>query len=110
MPGYLDDPKQSAAAFDDEGFFRTGDLMSFVDPAAPEKGMRFEGRHSEAFKLMSGTWVRAAELRLLSQPPSMADGEITAKGNLNYRKLLALRAALVDRLYAGNDPAVIVLN
>lgn len=62
--GYLDNPEQSEAAFDDEGFFRTGDVMSFVDPDNPSAGLKFEGRLSEDFKLMSGTWVRAATLRL----------------------------------------------
>ena len=44
---------------------------------------------------------------VLAEPPSMADGEVTAKGNLNFRKLLLQRKALVDRLYAEADPAVI---
>ena len=36
----------------------------------------------------------------------MPDGEMTAKGNLNFRKVLARRAALLERLYADDDPAV----
>lgn len=180
-PGYLNDPEKTAEAFDDEGYFITGDAMRFVDPGDVAKGMRFDGRLAEEFKLSSGTWVRAAGLRLeilgrlkglaadvivtgadrtqvgvlivpapallegavpsdgalivrqageiadrlrpgpdegtatairralvLAEPPSMAEGEMTAKGNLNFRKLLARRAALVDRLYAGADAAVIV--
>ncbi len=44
---------------------------------------------------------------VLAEPPSMAEGEITAKGNLNFRKLLQHRAALVARLYDDADPATI---
>lgn len=174
MPGYLYDPEKTADAFDDEGFFITGDAVKFLDPEDPNKGMRFDGRMSEDFKLMTGTWVRAAMLRLellqeyaplaqdivlcgadrtevgvmifptaeavamgeetdgilsgetlraalgaklrlrsdhgsaaritraliLSEPPSLGDGEITAKGNLNYRKILMRRADLLERLYS----------
>ena len=44
---------------------------------------------------------------VLAEPPSMAEGELTAKGNLNFRKLLARRADLVARLYDDADPATI---
>ena len=54
-----------------------------------------------------GSSARITRALILSVPPSMADGEITAKGNLNFRKLLDRRAALLDRLYAPDDPAVI---
>ena len=43
----------------------------------------------------------------MSEPPSMGDGEMTAKGNLNYRKILTGRKALLDRLYDDADPATI---
>ncbi|MFZ7089960.1 feruloyl-CoA synthase [Primorskyibacter sp. 2E233] len=184
MPAYLGDPEKTAEAFDDEGFFLTGDAMKFVDPEDLTKGMRFDGRISEDFKLLSGTWVRAANLRLellaelgplaqdivicgadkseigvlifpgpqavklaeegsedrgalvspglakaiggalarrhdhgsasriaramvLAEPPSMGDGEATAKGNLNFHKILTRRAAMYDRLFDDCDPAVI---
>ncbi|MBN8292035.1 feruloyl-CoA synthase [Rhodobacter sp. NTK016B] len=179
-PGYLHDPEKTAEAFDDEGYFITGDAMKFVDPADMNKGMKFDGRIAEEFKLNTGTWVRAAGLRLeilgklkglaadvvltgadraeigvmivptdalragamdhdgalavtqaaeiaerlkpapnegsahavrrvqvLAEPPSMAEGEITAKGNLNFRKILMTRKALLDRLYDDSDPATI---
>lgn len=184
-PGYFEDPEKTAEAFDEEGYFRTGDAMKFVDPADINKGMRFDGRISEDFKLLSGTWVRAANLRLdllialaglaqdvvltgadraeiglmviptpevraradvqqadgalispsaaaeiaerlrarpvegsstritramiLSEPPSIAAGEFTAKGNINFRKLLTLRAPLLERLYDDADPATILI-
>lgn len=62
-PGYLGRPDLTAAAFDDEGFYRIGDTVSFIDPARPQMGLRFTGRLSENFKLANGTWVVAGNLR-----------------------------------------------
>ncbi|MCO6384055.1 feruloyl-CoA synthase [Oceanicola sp. 502str15] len=189
MPGYFEDAAKTAEAFDEEGFFITGDAMVFVDPDDMSKGMKFDGRISEDFKLQTGTWVRAAGLRMealklldgiasdlvitgadrkeigllifpnlgalkkagfetdtaenaligpklreeikrrlverageatgsaalitralvLAEPPSMGDGEMTAKGNLNFRKVLTRRAELLERLYDDADPAVITI-
>ncbi|PTV97351.1 feruloyl-CoA synthase [Rhodobacter aestuarii] len=64
MPGYFEDAERSAAAFDDEGFFVTGDAVRFVDPQHPERGLVFDGRVSEDFKLTTGTWVQAGRLRM----------------------------------------------
>jgi feruloyl-CoA synthase len=63
-PGYWRDPQATEAAFDEEGFFRSGDLLSFIDPARPRAGLRFDGRMNEVFKLSSGTKVSAGKLRL----------------------------------------------
>ncbi|MFK4530296.1 hypothetical protein ABIF90_008277 [Bradyrhizobium japonicum] len=51
MPGYLGRPDLTSAAFDEEGFYRVGDTISFIDPANPSRGLRFSGRVSENFKL-----------------------------------------------------------
>ncbi len=180
--GYHRDPDGTAGAFDAGGWFRSGDAMRLVDPADPSRGLAFDGRLGEEFKLASGVWVRAAALRLdllrrlgglaadvvicgadraeigllvfpgpeagstraddrggilvgvdleaavadslagqtggpsrraaralvMAAPPSMAEGEITAKGNLNFGKVRSLRAEIVERLYAGG-PGVVEL-
>ena len=188
MPGYYNDPEKTAEAFDDEGYFVTGDAMVFVDPDNMNAGMRFDGRISEDFKLLTGTWVRATALRMsllghfaplaadlvitgqdksdigvlifpnkeaietaghalddvdgmlsdpsllnalrdrlavwnaenassstriaraafFAEPASLVDAEITAKGNLNFRKVLQRRSAILDHLYNGSHDAVIV--
>jgi feruloyl-CoA synthase len=167
FPGYRDNPQATAQAFDDEGYYLIGDAGRLVDPADPGKGVAFDGRVAEDFKLMSGTWVSVGTLRvkavsalaplvsdavvtghdreevgllafptpaakaltadelrarvraalqalaaepggssqritrlmLLDEPPSVDAGEITDKGYLNQRAVLARRAALVDVLY-----------
>jgi feruloyl-CoA synthase len=62
-PGYWRQPALSAAAFDEEGFYRMGDAARFVDPARPEDGLLFDGRVAEDFKLDTATWVSVGPLR-----------------------------------------------
>ncbi len=186
LSGYYKDAAKSQEAFDEQGYFITGDAMRFVDPKDYNKGLAFDGRISEDFKLLSGTWVRAAQLRIealaclaplasdlvvtgqdqgdiglfifidqaelakagfdgalqqdgalsdpgllaelsrrladfgqgassstriaralvMAEPASMPEGEMTAKGNLNGRKIMARRAALLERLYRGEPDDV----
>jgi feruloyl-CoA synthase len=183
MPGYWRSPAQTADAFDDEGYYRTGDAVRFVDPADPQRGLMFDGRIAEDFKLSTGTFVSVGPLRariildgspcvqdvvvvgpdrddvgllvfprvdecrrlaglpadapaadalahpsvrdffqrlvdrqwqagtgsanrvaravVLAQPPSIDHGEITDKGSINQRAVLARRADTIDALYAG---------
>jgi feruloyl-CoA synthase len=63
-PGYWREPRLTAEAFDDEGFYKLGDALRFDDPANPEKGLLFEGRIAEDFKLSTGTWVNVGPLRV----------------------------------------------
>jgi feruloyl-CoA synthase len=63
-PGYLNQPGLSAAAFDDEGYYRLGDAARFANPDDPREGLVFDGRISENFKLSSGTFVIVSDLRL----------------------------------------------
>lgn len=181
--GYFGDPARTAEAFDDEGFLITGDAVRFVDDGDPDRGLVFDGRVSEDFKLLTGTWVQAGKLRLqaleglrglvqdvvvcghdrdaigllifpqpdrvhgdntsdgavidpalqaaieerlrdmaraatgsakrisraliLAEPPSLKDAEITDKGSLNIRRIITRRAALLERLYDNEDPALI---
>lgn len=63
MRGYLNMPEKNAQVFDSEGFYCLGDAARFEDPEHPEKGLVFDGRVTEDFKLDSGTWVSVGTLR-----------------------------------------------
>ena len=187
-PGYWRAPALTADAFDAEGFYKIGDALRFEDAADPAKGLIFDGRLAEDFKLATGTWVSVGPLRaafighcaplvrdvvlagadrdevaalvfpdldacrklapdlaadvpaadllaeprvrqafarllqalaegsrgtstrvcraiLLAEPPSLDVGEMTDKGSINQRRVLAHRAILVEQLYADPPPA-----
>jgi feruloyl-CoA synthase len=197
MPGYWRAPQQTAEAFDEEGYYRTGDAVRWIDPADPQKGLFFDGRTAEDFKLSTGTFVsvgplrariiqagdpciqdavitglnrdevgalifpraeecrqlilqatgisaaalplpevlhhpavraffqavtnrlwleatgsanRVARVHVLAEPPSIDEGEVTDKGSINQRAVLAHRESLVEALHAGDgaDPFIIL--
>ncbi len=171
-PGYWKDAARTAESFDEEGFYRIGDALRFVDRDDVSRGFVFDGRVTEDFKLSTGTWVNAGGVRnaviaacaplcrdvvvagldrnyiaalifpnaeacsalgdeaavaaafaerlsalartatgssnhvaralILSEPPSADAGEITDKGSINQRAVLARRASEVEALFA--DP------
>jgi feruloyl-CoA synthase len=187
-PGYWRQP--SAAHFDDEGFYASGDAVRLVDPADPQRGLAFDGRIAEDFKLATGTFVSVGPLRaraiaagdpcvqdvvvtglnrneiglllfpradrcrmlaglpadaplaevlaappvraffqhwldrlhdagtgsatrvaralLLVEPPAIDRGEVTDKGSINQRAVLACRAALVEQLHDGSAPGLLL--
>lgn len=63
-PGYWKSPELTKKAFDDEGFYLIGDAVKWFDAAHPEKGLLFDGRVVEDFKLMSGTFVNVTGVRV----------------------------------------------
>lgn len=189
-PGYWHQPELTAEAFDEDGFYRTGDALAFAEPAEPALGLVFDGRLAEDFKLSSGTFVSVGPLRarligegapcvqdavitginrddigalifprlehcarlagleddapaaevlsspavraffaallarvnrgaggsasrverllVLATPPSADHHEVTDKGSINQRAVLATRAELVEDFYAGRVPGTIV--
>ena len=161
-PGYWRAPELTAAAFDEEGYYRMGDSFVLADPQRPQAGLLFRGRIAEDFKLSTGTFVhvgplrasflehfaplvrdvviagegrselgalvfpavetvpamllerlrsfptsgssnRVARLLVLEEPPSLDAGEMTDKGSINQRAVLARRAALVGELYTDSE-------
>jgi len=89
-PGYWRAPKETAEAFDEEGFFRTGDAVQWIDPQEPNKGLKFDGRIAEDFKLATGTFVSVGPLRakiIAAGAPYVQDAVITG---LNRNEVGAL--------------------
>ena len=62
-PGYWRQPELTAAAFDEEGYYRLGDAFVLADEEKPQEGLLFRGRIAEDFKLATGTWVHVGPLR-----------------------------------------------
>ena len=84
-PGYWRSPQETADAFDEEGFFCTGDAVQWIDPARPALGLKFDGRIAEDFKLATGTFVSVGPLRakiIAAAAPYVQDAVITGI-NLN---------------------------
>ncbi|MDA9432837.1 feruloyl-CoA synthase [Bradyrhizobium sp. CCBAU 51627] len=63
-PGYWKAAELTRQAFDDEGFYLIGDAVKLADVERPERGLFFDGRVAEDFKLNSGTWVSVGTLRV----------------------------------------------
>jgi feruloyl-CoA synthase len=172
-PGFWRQPELTRAAFDEEGYYRLGDALRFIDAADPAQGLFFDGRLAEDFKLSTGTWVSVGPLRtrfilhcaphvrdvviagedrdevtalifpdpdalrrlgggcfrqalhellrsfahqsagssnriaraaILADAPSIEAGEVTDKGSINQRAVLARRAEIVERLYMDPVP------
>ncbi|WP_343585123.1 feruloyl-CoA synthase [Herbaspirillum sp.] len=81
-PGYWRAPEQTADSFDDEGFFRSGDAVRWLDPEHHDRGFMFDGRVAEDFKLYTGTWVSVGPLRALiahEGAPYLQDAVITGQ-------------------------------
>ena len=79
-PGYWRREDLTAKAFDDEGFYRIGDALRFANPGQPPRGLLFDGRTAENFKLSSGSWVDGGAVRLsvLAATAPYADEAVVA--------------------------------
>jgi feruloyl-CoA synthase len=114
MPGYYRAEALNAAAFDDEGYFKTGDAVRWVDAERPLEGLEFAGRIAEDFKLLSGTWVQASIVRrdlVEALQPFVSDAVICAPDHSWLGALVWLaapddaktRAGLAQRLAEFNQ-------
>ena len=111
-PGYWRQPELTETAFDDDGFFRMGDAGKLVDADEPAKGLVFDGRIAENFKLLSGTWVHAGDLRvaaIAACAPVIQDAVVTGHdldeiGLVIFPNLAACRGLIpeaIDAMGAG---------
>jgi feruloyl-CoA synthase len=113
MSGYFKADALNATAFDEEGYFRTGDAVRWADPQRPIEGLEFAGRIAEDFKLLSGTWVQSSIVRrdlVEALQPYVSDAVICAPDHPWLGALIWLtvpdeyrtRAALAQKLAAFN--------
>ncbi|VTU35077.1 Tyrocidine synthase I [Variovorax sp. RA8] len=89
-PGYWRAPEATAEAFDEEGFFCTGDAVTWIDESNIHRGLRFDGRIAEDFKLATGTFVSVGPLRariIAAGAPYVQDAVLTG---LNLKEVGAL--------------------
>lgn len=88
--GYLDEPAKTAESFDEEGFYKTGDLAVFHDQNDPTKGLAFAGRAAEEFKLSSGSWVYGGALReaLIAKLSTLVTDVVLCDENRPYLTLM----------------------
>jgi feruloyl-CoA synthase len=107
-PGYYARPDLTAQAFDEEGFYRTGDAVAFAVDGDPDAGLVFRGRIAEDFKLATGTFVRVGAVRtaLLSSVPALSDAVIAGE-NRDYASALAWLNPAEARKLLGRDPAAV---
>lgn len=102
-PGYLGRPDLTEAAFDEDGFFRFGDAMRLEDADDAAKGMLFDGRVAEDFKLASGTWVHPGVLRpdLIAAATPVIQDAVICGHDRDYIAALAWPNAAGLRAIAG---------
>ncbi len=104
MPGYYNRPDLDAEAFDEDGWFKSGDAVVWADPDDPKQGLAFAGRVAEDFKLMTGTWVHTGALRvqaLAALSPLAEDALVTGQdqnfvGLLVWPSLAGLKSLAPD--------------
>jgi feruloyl-CoA synthase len=113
MPGYYKADALNAAAFDDEGYFRTGDAVRWTDPERCIEGLEFAGRIAEDFKLLSGTWVQASIVRrdlVEALQPLVSDAVICAPDHPWLGALVWLTAPDDAKLRAGLSQKLAAFN
>jgi len=104
-PGYYRAPELTDAAFDDEGFYRSGDAVVMVDPDDPDQGLLFDGRIAEDFKLLTGTWVTVGPLRtrLLGAARLLTDAVICGQDREYVAALAWLNQAEARAVLGADD-------
>ncbi len=83
-PGYIDANGLTPLDMDDAGFLHTGDLGRAHHDGTPERGICFDGRIAEDFKLTTGTRVKVGALRhaiLAACAPYLQDVAIAGAGH-----------------------------
>jgi feruloyl-CoA synthase len=107
-PGYWKRPDLTEEAFDQDGFYRPGDAVRLIDPGDPAKGIAFDGRLAEDFKLTTGTWVHVGGLRvgvLAAASPALQDAVVAGENRAFIGLLAWLNVAGCQKLVGSGAPA-----
>lgn len=89
-PGYWRSEQATREAFDEEGYLCTGDAVQWIDPKDIHRGLKFDGRIAEDFKLSTGTFVSVGPMRakvIVTGAPYVQDVVLTG---LNMKEVGAL--------------------
>ena len=103
-PGYHRRPELTAKMFDEEGYYLAGDAGRLVDPLDPARGILFDGRITEDFKLMTGTWVSTGTVRvnaIAAASPLIRDVVVTGSNRADIGLLAWLNDAAGEQFLAG---------
>ncbi len=104
-PGYYREPELTPASFDEDGFYRSGDAVKLIDEHDPGKGIMFDGRIAENFKLLTGTWVAVGSLRtrVLSGAHVLSDAVICGQDAQYLAALGWVNQAEARKLFGGDQ-------
>jgi feruloyl-CoA synthase len=107
MPGYWKQDDLTKEAFDEDGFYCIGDAVRFEDPLDPSKGIVFDGRVSENFKLSTGTWVAVGNLRtaVVASADNIIQDAVIAGHDRNEIGILVFPNVMGCRALCPNLPA-----
>ncbi|MBA4349688.1 MAG: feruloyl-CoA synthase [Rhodobacter sp.] len=108
-PGYWRNPALTAAAFDEEGFYKLGDALRYAVPGDPSAGFIFDGRLAENFKLATGTWVAVGALRAAlvnAMGGLISDAVIAGEERNDLRALLVPNWVALRELAGGAEDAL----
>ena len=103
-PGYHRRPELTAKMFDEEGYYLAGDAGRLVDPLDPARGILFDGRITEDFKLMTGTWVSTGTVRvnaIAAASPLIRDAVVTGSNRVDIGLLVWLNDAAGEQFLTG---------
>ena len=109
-PGYWKRPDLTAEAFDEEGFYKPGDAVRLADEHDPAKGVMFDGRLAEDFKLTTGTWVHVGGLRigvLAACSPVLQDAIVAGADRAFIALLCWLNAAGCQKVIGEGAPSAL---
>lgn len=109
-PGYWKRDDLTETAFDEEGFYKPGDAVRFADEADAGKGIIFDGRLAEDFKLTTGTWVHVGGVRvgtLAACSPVLQDAIVAGADREHLALLVWLNVGGCQKLIGDGAPAAL---